>query len=792
MRLPTGPKSRRALVILSAGSLVAGLVASPTLAATTAGTDVLAGADALSEVTIDVNPTNPDNLVIAGHEPGGFENMNTFFTTNGGDTWTEVNLGDGQDGLTSNFRFDPGVVFDSAGNVFVAYGATVGTSTTLVVARSTNGGASYGNFAQLATTANITGGPPGNDRWAMDSGLAPGGAAGTRRTYISWTQNIPEGDPPSTDQRVVVSSSVDDGLTWSTPVIINDSSSGIAKGQLNADPAVQPDGDLFVSWHDGPGNQVLIDRSANGGITWGTDVVVTGTTAGFKTSIPAQPDRGIFAGPMIDVDRSSLNPGRIYAAYVDVAAGGSLPNTDIFVRSSDNDGATWSGRVLINDNAGTSSQFLPWLDVDPVTGLVGAVWYDARNDTNNKKVEVYGATSQDGGATWATNVKIADAQSDNSTDNATRYLGNFLEYIGVATYDCTIVPVWADLSANGGSNFDYMIDRVVETTGICIRPTTATYTGPTSGEYHDPLTVSGTLFDTRRGTPIAGRLLTIGFGTDTCTGTTDSTGTATCTFTPQQVPGPYKATASFAGDSENSASTSSEVDFTLNKEQTNLVNLQPAFFGNGDTVTVSATLTEDDPTPVAGRSVTFMLGTGITAQTCVDPATDSAGLATCQIVNVNQPQGSTTLRADFAGDAYYLASTASRTVVVFTWTPGGNFVIGDGSDSVGTTATFWADDWNLKNIVSGGQAPSAFKGFANNPPGKTTCGGSWSTGGGNSPPPPGAMPTYTAMLSTDRVTKSGKTITGTKPSIVIVRVNPGYSPNPGKTGTAEVLGVLCP
>ena len=82
-----------------------------------------------------------------------------------------------------------------------------------------------------------------------------------------------------------------------------------------------------------------------------------------------------------------------------------------------------------------------------------------------------------------------------------------------------------------------MIDRVIETTGICIRPTTATYTGPTSGEYHDPLTVSGTLFDTRRGTPIAGKTLTIGFGSDTCTGTTDSTGTATCTFTPQQVPG---------------------------------------------------------------------------------------------------------------------------------------------------------------------------------------------------------------------------------------------------------------
>ena len=234
-----------------------------------------------------------------------------------------------------------------------------------------------------------------------------------------------------------------------------------------------------------PGNRVLFDRSTDGGVTWGTDISPTGTTAGFKNPIPAQPDRGIFAGPVIDVDTSPLNNGRIYLVYVDMGAGGT-PDTNVYVRWSNDNGTTWSNRVLVNDDGGTMSQFEPWIDIDPVTGLVGAVWYDARNDSpDNKQVEVYGATSQNGGTTWGTNVKIADAASDNSVDNTNRYLGNYLEYIGVATYDCLMTPVWADLSANGGSNFDYMIDRVFETTGICIRPTTATYTGPTSGEYHD-------------------------------------------------------------------------------------------------------------------------------------------------------------------------------------------------------------------------------------------------------------------------------------------------------------------
>ena len=99
---------------------------------------------------------------------------------------------------------------------------------------------------------------------------------------------------------------------------------------------------MYVSWHDVPGNRVLFDRSTNGGVTWGTDISPTGTTAGFKNPIPAQPDRGIFAGPMIDVDLSSLNNGRIYLIYVDMGAGGT-PDTNIYVRwTSDNNGTSWS------------------------------------------------------------------------------------------------------------------------------------------------------------------------------------------------------------------------------------------------------------------------------------------------------------------------------------------------------------------------------------------------------------------------------------------------------------------
>jgi hypothetical protein len=47
------------------------------------------------------------------------------------------------------------------------------------------------------------------------------------------------------------------------------------------------------------------------------------------------------------------------------------------------------------------------------------------------------------------------------------------------------------------------------------------------------------------------------------------------------------------------------------------------------------------------------------------------------------------------------------------------------------------------------------------------------------------------MLVTTSVTESGGTISGTKPSLVIVRTNAGYQPAAGHAGTGQVVAVLC-
>jgi hypothetical protein len=494
-------KSKLGFGLIGASVLLAVAMVTVALGATAQGTDVEVSEDALSEVTIDVNPTNGNNLVVVGHEPGGFENMNTYFTTDGGGTWSAVDLGDAGDGIASNFRFDPAVVFDANGTAYAAYGATETAgalpNTRVVVARSTDGGATYPTFRELANNPRVPN-VPGNDRWTFATG--PDGADDVgQRTYLAWTRNVDEdaGAGVSLDQQIVVSSTGDGGNTWSAPVVVNDgSNAGSDAGNLTALPAVGPDGDLYLVWHDIGGNRIMFDRSTDGGVTWGTDSVVTASGVGFLVSIPPQNDRGISPLGALAADRSGgTNDDRIYLAYLDTAG---MPDTNVFVRFSDNDGGTWSAPTRINDDAGTTSQFLPWLTVDQATGLVAAVWYDARDDATNRAVHVYSGVSHNGGTTWDANVRVTDNPSDMSANNPGSYTGDFLEYIGVAALDCQLVPVWSDNSETADTNpataddNDYFVDRLIVTGGLCNTPPTVDAGGPYTTSEGTNVTVSAT------------------------------------------------------------------------------------------------------------------------------------------------------------------------------------------------------------------------------------------------------------------------------------------------------------
>src|SRR6185369_6163044 len=158
------------------------------------------------------------------------------------------------------------------------------------------------------------------------------------------------------------------------------------------------------------------------------------------------------------------------------------------------------------------------------------------------------------------------------------------------------------------------------------------------------------------------------------------------------------------------------------------------------------------------------------AQSC-NGSTLATGVASCTLA-VNGPLGSTIpITATFAGDAFYLPSSASATAVVFAFPPGGTFVVGATSAGSGGVVTWWDSSWAKVNIFSDVTASSAMTGFAPGAPVPTStpppaCGGPWSTTGGTSPPPPSSgIPSFMGVFTTNSAVKSGSAISGNTVSI---------------------------
>jgi hypothetical protein len=195
-----------------------------------------------------------------------------------------------------------------------------------------------------------------------------------------------------------------------------------------------------------------------------------------------------------------------------------------------------------------------------------------------------------------------------------------------------------------------------------------------ASDFHDAGTLSAALLDDRTGARIAGATVALAMGDAAYTGVTDADGRVSCTIVPGEAAGIYPIVASFAGD-ERHLPASDTAAYIVTREQATLAYTGPTVLENGSTITLSAVLREDGRAPIAGRLVTFTLGTGFGAQTCL-ATTDAAGVASCTRT-VTQPLGAATITASFAGDSCYEPAMDSAPAVISAFPAGGTFVIGD-------------------------------------------------------------------------------------------------------------------
>jgi hypothetical protein len=332
-----------------------------------------------------------------------------------------------------------------------------------------------------------------------------------------------------------------------------------------------------------------------------------------------------------------------------------------------------------------------------------------------------------------------------------------------------------------GSNADQMV--TVHT------PTTLTVSAGTS-DFADTGTVSAVLTNSVTGATIAGEnvKLTLNSSSDptqSCWATTNASGVASCSITPNEPEASYSLGATFAGDTTKSPQllpSSGTNTFVVTLEETAITYTGPSIAVSGMSITMTANLTTDGG-QLSGRAVLMTLGSGSTAQSCTG-TTNAAGVASCTIATVNQTAGSVPILVSFAGDAYYRPASASGSET--TAAPpsgGGGFVIGDvsaGAPTVGRQVNFWGSQtWKTNQFSGVNNAPASMKGYIDNAP-SYTCGAAWTSD-----------PVNMIVVVASSITQSGSTESGNIKHLVVVSTAGGYGPAPGHDGYGKIIATIC-
>jgi Bacterial Ig-like domain (group 3) len=730
---------------------------------------------------------------------------------------------------------DSSVAFGQSGNFYHAAlfgGVCPPNSNCVEIAASTNNGQGFGALVNAAVCANSGGGACSLDQEHIAADRVNAGVGGADRVYAG----VRNCQGACGTNGAFVTCSPDSGATWA-PLLSLEMGSDFPR------VAVGGDGFFYVVYKLGnPPNTIRIDKF-NPCTTSGSQM--TRAPGGFPKTVSAFTtfagcevmngfggldrcnDGNILSSPTITVD--DTNASHIYASWANNTASN---NENTLVADSTDGGVNWRPPVTINTNV-TARRFMPWACASGGSAFV--TWYDRRaaTATNNDLTDYFAASAGLSGgilvpnndefqisttsdpqcnlwptgprSTWDSENCSIQPQLAGNCSIATGIRCDFSNPACPGTETCQTDgfgtnPKYGDYDGNacvlgrlytvfasgaGMSNvMNFFQSYVVTST-----PTTVTYTGATTGDYHDDVTLSAVLTLSGTSAGVAAQTITFTIGAQSCAGITDATGAASCNLTLNQVPGPYTVTADFAGAGLFQPSSASTA-FTITREETTLNYTGDTVIANNTTAHLSGVLLEDGTVPIVGRTVDFTLGTGGTAQTC-SGVTDAAGIAACTIFPVNQPPGPGVVAANFAGDAFYLPSFASQATIIFAFLDHGSFVVGDETDT--GSVEFWGHSWSRDNVLSGGPAPDSFKGFASaistNPP---ACGDTWTSRPGNSSNPPDTIPPYMGVVVSSSITQSGSTISGDAPDIVVVRTNPGYRRDPGHPGTGTVVAVYCP
>ena len=355
-----------------------------------------------AEVSVALNPTNPDHVIAVMLQSGGPGEPRVsnwaYTSTDGGLTWK----GAPADNPQRRVQADDAVVFGRDGTAFHSYISFDGIRVDRperawsgIFVRASRDGVTWST--PVAVVDHINTAIPFEDKpWL---GVDRAEASPHRgNVYVAWTRfDVYGSENPAHRSHIMISRSRDGGRTFSTPLEISDET-GDARDSDNtvegAVPVAGPGGDVYIAWAGPKG--LYFDKSTDGGWTFGKDVVITALPGGWDLPVAGLERHNGMPVTAVDLS-SSPHKGTIYVTWIDQRNG----DPDVFVASSRDAGHTWSVPVRVNaDDKGT--QMFTWLAVDPVDGSVNLVYHDRKGSAATAPTGITLARSVDGGKTFRT------------------------------------------------------------------------------------------------------------------------------------------------------------------------------------------------------------------------------------------------------------------------------------------------------------------------------------------------------------------------------------------------------
>jgi hypothetical protein len=391
-----------------------------------------------AEVTVAINPKNPDNIVGAsfqtGRPPRPRAGSYNYVSMDGGRTWKTVPATDPRD-LTQG---DDTVYFSNDGAVYHAHLSFEGirvarpprAESGIIVDASRDGGLTWDEPVPAINHINSV--TPFEDKPGIVVDNAPA-SPNKGNVYLAWTRfDVYGSSDPDCHSHIYFSRSTDSGKTFTMPIRISDSygdcrdSDNTVEGAV---PAVGPKGEIYIVWAGPLG--LVFKKSLDGGQNFTKERVISDMPGGWDFSVEGL-DRAN-GMPVTGVDLSNgPNKGMLYVNWIDARNG----DPDVFVMSSRDGGETWLAPVRVNDDSLKNGkvQFFTWMAVDPVDGSLNIVFFD-RRDTEGAATRVTYARSVDGGHKFV-NYKI---DLPPFVCNPSVFFG---DYTGISAYNGRVVAMF--------------------------------------------------------------------------------------------------------------------------------------------------------------------------------------------------------------------------------------------------------------------------------------------------------------------------------------------------------------